>query len=312
MNVRTFQPGDDAVQVSIYNEAAATLPKFKAATLDELRRRTRGPDFDPSTRFYVLEQNRPVAYGTFQANGRLSYPWCRPGHEALAGPLLEHVVGEMKRRGLTRAFAAYRDDWPAQAEFFLRHGFRRAREMVNFVLELVDMPTPAARPSSSIGPLTPDELPAVLALCPGVLRVRTVEELRKHLFENPYFPAESCVALRGKGSNAPVAVGVLVCNPSFGDPKQVDSAMPCFRLGAFGTEGLTTKRLNGLFSFLTGDHREVNCMGLDLLGYAVLRLVDTDLGTLAAQVPSDAAHLLRFYQQYFRRQGSFPIFERSL
>src|SRR5262249_51646942 len=34
MTIRTFQPGDDAVQVSIYNEAAADLPKFKPATID--------------------------------------------------------------------------------------------------------------------------------------------------------------------------------------------------------------------------------------------------------------------------------------
>src|SRR5947209_18237013 len=92
MNVRTFQPGDDAAQVSIYNEAATALPKFKPATLDEMRRRTSAPEFDPSTRFYALEQNRPVAYATFQANGRVSYPWSRPGPEALAGPPLEQVL----------------------------------------------------------------------------------------------------------------------------------------------------------------------------------------------------------------------------
>ena len=40
MKIRTYAPGDDGAQVSIYNEAAATLPKFKAATLDEVRRRT--------------------------------------------------------------------------------------------------------------------------------------------------------------------------------------------------------------------------------------------------------------------------------
>jgi hypothetical protein len=109
-----------------------------------------------------------------------------------------------------------------------------------------------------------------------------------------------------------VAVGMLVINSSYADPKMVDSSMPCFRLGAFGTEGLTTKRINGLFSFLTPDNRDVSSMGLDLLGQAAMSLESTTLGTLAAQVPSDAAHLLRFYQQYFRRQGSFPIYERSL
>ena len=54
MEIRTFRPGDDAAQVSIYNEAAADLPKFKAATLDEVRRRSRAAEFDPSTRFVAV------------------------------------------------------------------------------------------------------------------------------------------------------------------------------------------------------------------------------------------------------------------
>ena len=46
MKIRTFLPGDDAAQVGIYNEAAAALPKFKAATLDDVRRRIHAPDHD--------------------------------------------------------------------------------------------------------------------------------------------------------------------------------------------------------------------------------------------------------------------------
>jgi hypothetical protein len=88
--------------------------------------------------------------------------------------------------------------------------------------------------------------------------------------------------------------------------------MPCFRLGAFGTEGMTTKRINGLFSFLAADGRDTQPFALDLLGYAAYKLQDTDVETFAAQVPSDAGHLLRFYKQYFQRQGSFPILERPL
>ena len=37
-----------------------------------------------------------------------------------------------------------------------------------------------------------------------------------------------------------------------------------------------------------------------------------DPQTFAAQVPSDAVALARFYKQYFRRQGSFPVFEKPL
>ena len=48
------------------------------------------------------------------------------------------------------------------------------------------------------------------------------------------------------------------------------------------------------------------------MGHAAYRLQQSDLDCLAAQVPSDVPHLLRFYQHLFRRQGSFPILERTL
>ena len=47
-----------------------------------------------------------------------------------------------------KAFAAYRGDWQAQIDFFLAHGFHKAREMVSFMVHLADTPTPAARRSS--------------------------------------------------------------------------------------------------------------------------------------------------------------------
>jgi hypothetical protein len=118
--------------------------------------------------------------------------------------------------------------------------------------------------------------------------------------------------MRGRSDGRPLAAALLVANPAYADPRQLDSAMPCFRLGAFGTEGLTTKRVNGLFSLLAADGRDVSPLGLDLLGHAALRLQDTEVESLAAQVGSDVPHLVRFYKQYFRRQGAFPIYERSL
>jgi hypothetical protein len=310
MTIRSFEPGDDAAQVSIYNEAAAELPKFKPATLDEVRRRGRDPAFDRSTYFLALRDGRPVGYASFQANGRVSYPWCRKGHEDRAGPLFERVLAELRRRGLPRAFAAYRADWPAQKEFFLAQGFRPAREMVNYALDLAEMPTPSARPSNAVSPLTPADLPAALALGQGVVRARDEAELGRHLFENPYFPPDSVLALRGAKGEVR-AVGVLVVNAGYADPRQTDPAMPCFRLGAFGTEGLTTKRVNGLFSFVAADKTDLKPLGLDLLGYAAFRLRDTDVETFGAQAPSDAPHLARFYKEYFRRQGAFPVFEKA-
>src|SRR5262245_42221951 len=103
MSTRTFQPGDETAQVSIYNEAAAELPKFKPATVDEVRRRCRAADFDPATRLYAIEDGRPVAYATFQPNGRVSFPWCRKGRERWAGPLFDQVLAALRARGIARA-----------------------------------------------------------------------------------------------------------------------------------------------------------------------------------------------------------------
>jgi hypothetical protein len=312
MTIRTFMAGDDAAQVGIYNEVAADLPKFKVATLDEVRRRCLAPDFDPSTRLYAVEGGRPVAYVTFQTNGRVSYPWCRKGHEKWAEPLFERALHDLKKRGSALAFAAYRADWTAQRDFFLSHGFAKARDVINLVMDLAEMPTPAARQSSPITPLKKEDLPAILALGPKVLRVPDVAGLERHLLHNRYFPASSGFVLRSRTDGAPVAAGVIIANPAYANPKQLDSAMPCFRLGAFGAEGLTAKRVNGLFSFLAADNRDVNPLALDLLSHAAFQLEETEVETLAAQVPSDAGHLLRFYKQYFRVQGSFPVFERVL
>jgi hypothetical protein len=312
MQIRTFEPGDEAAQVSIYNEAAADLPKFKPATLDEVRRRCRGADFDPATRFFAISGGRPMAYATFHANGRLSYPWCRKGHEGLAEMLLARLLQTMKEWGLPRAFAAYRADWAPQHDFFLRNGFQQTREMINYVMDMAEMPTPAARATSIIAPLTPADLPDVLKLAPQVLRLRTEAELEKYLFHSPYFGPDAAFVLRGRSGGPPVALGILVANPAYAHPKQVDAAMPCFRLGAVGTEGMQVKRINGLFSFLAGETRDVSMFALDLLAHAAFRLQDTEVETFAAQVASDAPHLLRVYKQYFRRQGSFPIYERPL
>src|SRR5207302_2749084 len=111
MMTRNFQAGDETAQVAIYNEATAQLPKFKPATLDEVRRRCRAPEFDPQTRFFAIDNEQPVGYAGFHANGRISYPWCRKGFESLAAALLETVLQAMRARGMKKAFAAYRGDW---------------------------------------------------------------------------------------------------------------------------------------------------------------------------------------------------------
>jgi hypothetical protein len=312
MTIRTYQPGDELAQVSIYNEAAGDLPKFKPASLDEVRRRLRAPGFDPATRLYALAEGRPAAYVTLAPSGRVGFPWARKGHEHLAGPLLDQALQAMRGAGIRHAFAAYRADWPAQRDFFLAQGFTQTREMINYIVDLAEMPTPAARVSSSITPLQPDDLPAVLELGKGVLRCSSVAELEKELFANPYFGPESLFCLRSRADGRPVAVAALVHRDGYAKPNQVDPGMPCFRLGAFGTEGLTHKRISGVFSFLAADARDLSAHALDLLGHATVKVAAVDVETFAAQAPSDADHLVRFYKSVFRRQGSFPIYEREL
>ena len=312
MDIRTYQPGDEAHQVAIYNEAATALSRFKPATVDEVTRRCRARDFDPATRFYAVVNGRPVGYATFHVNGRVSFPWCLRGHEEAAEPLFQSVLEAMKARGMTAALAAYRADWPAQRDFFLGRGFQLAREMINYFLDLTGMPT---RPSRRVYPITPlqrDDIPAIFDFGRPVVRSRSPEELADHLFKNPYFQPEDVFVLRNREDDAPLAVGLFITHAGYADPKQVDPFMPCFRLGAFGTEGMQTKRVNGMFSLLTREQRTMSPYALDLMGHAATLLEESGHLSLAAQVPSDADHLVRFYSSFFRRQGSFPVFELAI
>src|SRR5262249_31612969 len=140
-------------------------------------------------------------------------------------------------------------------------------------------------------------VPAIFDLAPQALRVSSPAELQRHLFHNFYFAADAAFVLRSRMDETPVAAGILVVNPGYADPHQLDASMPCYRLGAFGTEGMSAKRVHGLFSFLVKNHSGAQSMGLDLLAHAALRVHHVPVDTFAAQVPSDVPHLLRFYQQ---------------
>src|SRR4051794_11662655 len=106
MPIRTYQPGDEAAQVRIYNAVAASLPRFKPATVDEVERRYRTMDPDPTAKFYAVADGSVVAYAVFNPNGRINYPWCLPEAEALREPLLETVLDALCRRGHCQAWAA--------------------------------------------------------------------------------------------------------------------------------------------------------------------------------------------------------------
>jgi GNAT superfamily N-acetyltransferase/ribosomal protein S18 acetylase RimI-like enzyme len=311
MQLRAYQPGDETVQVEIYNEAAAALPKFKPATVDDVRRRCREPGFDPATRIYAEDAGQIVGYVVFNPDGRVSYPWCRKGREHAAEQLFQRALHTMQKEGLPLAYAVYRGDWPEIAGFFEKQGFRQAREMVNYALELSEMPTRFERPGS-VAALRPDDIPALLRIGAGVLRVKKPDELERYLFHNTYFTPDSLFGVRQRQTGQISAVGILIQNPAYADPFAVDAAMPCFRLGAFGTEGTHAKRINGLFSVLTNDDFEGQGLALTLMGHAAQLLEKADMGHMAAQVPSDVPNLARFYKQQFRRQGSFPVYEKPL
>src|SRR5262249_38062335 len=159
-------------------------------------------------------------------------------------------------------------------------------------MDLTDMPTPSARAASAVEPMTPADVPAVLALAPKAFRVRDAAGLEQQLLHNPYFPPSAVHVLRGR--DGPVGLSILVENTVYANPPEIDAAMPCYRLGAVGTEGMQTKRVNGLFGFAAAPGNDVSRIGLDLLSHAALRLQESDLATLAGQAATDAPHLLRF------------------
>lgn len=311
MTIRTFLPGDEAAQVRIYNEGAGELPKFKPATLDEVRRRCRAPEFDPTTRLFALEGEEPVAYAAFQANGRVGYPWCGKGFEHWRQPLFEAVLDSLRARGVRQVFTAYRTDWQVPLDFFQTRGFRHARDMVNFVVDLAETPTSGVRGKGTFSLLRREDVPAVVALAPEVFRHRTLAELENAWLANPYFSASAFFVLRQRETGQPEAVGLVIADAAYANPKQVDANMPCFRLGAFGTEGMSTKRIQGLVSVLARA-ADVQRLGIELMRHAAQRLQSSEAEALAAQAPSDVPHLLRFYESHFRRQGSFPVLESSL
>jgi hypothetical protein len=308
MQIRTYQPGDESAQVEIFNLAAGPLPKFKPATVDEVRRRYRADGFDPSTRFYAVENGRIVGYAGFDLNGRISYPWCLPGAEDVQGPLLDAVLFTMNGRRVLEAWAAYRADWSAVLAFFEDQRFIRAREMINYVGEVARMPRDPVPEGQALTPLGPEDLPRLLDVGSGIIRDDAPDLLEAYFWENPYFQPESLFALKPADRDDLLGVALLIDNAGYADPTKIDPAMPCFRLGALGTERERHKRVNGMFSCAFEDESA----GTVLLAEAARRLGSAGTDRIAAQAPSDQPELCAFYDRYFDRQGSFPILTRRL
>jgi hypothetical protein len=312
VKIRTFQPGDEVTQAGLFNVAAFALPGFKAATAEDVKRRTRNRGFDPTTRFYAEENGLVVGYCTLEPEQtRISYPWFKKGFESAAPELFEAVLKSAKERGLSKVFSAYRQDWTGVLSFFRDNGFALAREMVNYWTDPVDLPTRVSRTQLPISRLKREDVPALAAMGKGIIRL-PLEKLEHYLFSNPYFPVEAYLVLRDRDGKTPIAIGIGLESSTYADVKKIDPLAPCFRLGAFGTEGLSTKRVNGLFSYLVADPASALTAGLALLSEANQEMTDSSVTSIAAQCPSDATHLIGFYSRYFKEHGRFPILEKQI
>ncbi len=311
MLIRTYQPGDEQAQARVYNTAAGSLPAFKPAGADEIARRYQERDADAGSRFYAVVDDEVVAYAVFCSSGRISYPWCLPGAESARQPLLESLLSEMKRRGFPEAWAAYRADWTPVLEFLRSNGFVEKRQMINYLADVSRLPGRGELPDDRvIEPLSREEASQLAALSPSLFSGIEPRSLEAFFWEHPSYDfSGSFFALKEKGSGKILGAGLLVISEAFADPTKIDPAMPCFRLGAFGTERERHKRVNGLFSCVFSDQAE---------GELLLSAPDWDrasragLTHVAAQAPSDAIALCAFYDRVFQHQGAFPILSRRL
>lgn len=296
----------------MFNAAAYSMPGFKPALEADVQKRARARGFDPATRFYAEENGQVVGYCVFEpAQGRIGFPWVKKGAEAAAAPLFEAALAAAKERGLASLFTAYRRDWEPVLRFFEERGFTKTREIVNFATSPLDLPTIANRGGLPIRPLATSDMPALAEMGRGFLRL-PVEKLEAYYFSNPYFPVEAFKVVEERGGGAPVAIGVGLESPTWADARKVDSLAPCFRMGAFGTEGLNTKRVNGLFSYVVSKPEHALPAGLGLLNEASQEMTEGSVSTICAQCPTDQPHLMNFYTRYFKEQGRFPVLEKTL
>jgi hypothetical protein len=312
MPIRSYQPGDEQAQASIYNATASVLPGFKPAKVDEIIRRYQAADFDPESRFYAVENGEVVGYAVFGENGRISYPWCLPEAEHWREPLLDAMLGEMKKRRLGEAWAAYRADWVSALRFLEGRGFVEKRVMINYVAELSALPRRSREPANRrLDHLKREELPGLLALAARLFSAADTQAIGDFFWNNPFYPfSDNLYALKDATSGEILGACVLVIHDRFADPTKIDAAMPCFRLGAFGTEAERHKRVNGLFSCVFADEAEGELMMM--LDSIWSRADNAGLKHIAAQAPSDAPAVCALYDLYFQRQGAFPILAKRL
>jgi hypothetical protein len=148
----------------------------------------------------------------------------------------------------------------------------------------------------------------MMALGRGAIAPSDPGPLETFFWKNRYFDPSSLFALRSGETGHLLGVGLAIINPEFAEPIKLDPAMPCFRLGAFGTEQERHKRVNGMFSGLFPS----SSAGEVLLGEAKRRLESSGVRHVAAQAASDQVDVVAFLDRRLKRQGSFPIYSRVL
>jgi hypothetical protein len=215
----------------------------------------------------------------------------------------------MTTLGFPEAWAASRADWSPELAFFEEQEFGPVREMVKFVAETGASPRTPVPAGLALGALSRDELPQILELGESLFAEDDPDHLARFYWENPFFTPDSLYAVRSDhGRGQVVGAAIAVIDSRYADPSRLDAAMPCFRLGALGTERERHKRVNGMVSCLFADE----AVGEALLAEAARRFEAGGLAHAAGQARSDRLDLVAFYDRFFRRQGSFPILSRSL
>src|SRR5262249_24581857 len=148
----------------------------------------------------------------------------------------EAAINSAKERGLTKLFTAYRKDWDPILQFFADNGFTRARDMINFWADPVDLPTIANRSGLPVSRLKREDLPALAEVGKGVIRL-PADKFEQHFFSNPYFPVEALLLMRGRTDNAPVAAAIGLEVSTWADVRKVNPLAPTFRLRRSRTAG---------------------------------------------------------------------------
>jgi hypothetical protein len=150
-----------------------------------------------------------------------------------------------------------------------------------------------------------------VALAPSLFSGTDAQAIERYFWNHSFyrFP-ENLYVLKESNSGEILGAYVLVIDDRFADPTKIDAAMPCFRLGVFGTERQRHKRVNGLFSCVFADQDAGELMMK--LEPVWSRASAAGLTHIAAQAPSDVPAVCALYDLYLQRQGTFPILARPL